>query len=106
MAAPGSIEEKDYEAAFDRLAGVWNSAAGIAQKAGIRLNWEFEPGFAFNFNKAGFSWGQPCKDAEEGRLAGPGGAVNGQQAFLLPLKFDVQPLGTPGRVEHFGSPDG
>ncbi len=40
--------EEDYEAAFDRLAGVWNSAAGIAQKAGIRLNWEFEPGFAFN----------------------------------------------------------
>jgi sugar phosphate isomerase/epimerase len=48
IAAPGSIEEKDYQAAFDRLADVWSSAAGIAQKAGIRLNWEFEPGFAFN----------------------------------------------------------
>jgi sugar phosphate isomerase/epimerase len=48
IAAPGSIVEKDYQAAFDRLAEVWNAAAGIAQKAGIRLVWEFEPGFAFN----------------------------------------------------------
>ncbi len=48
IAAPGSIEEKDYQAAFNRLADVWRAAAGIAQKAGIRLNWEFEPGFAFN----------------------------------------------------------
>ena len=48
IAAPGSIEEKDYDAAFNRLAEVWRSAAGIAQKAGIRMVWEFEPGFAFN----------------------------------------------------------
>ncbi len=48
LAAPGSIDEKDYQAAFDRLAGVWRDAAGIAQEAGIRLCWEFEPGFVFN----------------------------------------------------------
>ena len=36
------------QASFDRLAGVWREAAGIAQDAGIRLVWEFEPGFAFN----------------------------------------------------------
>jgi sugar phosphate isomerase/epimerase len=48
IAAPGSIEEKDYQASFDRLADIWNAAAGIAQDAGIRLVWEFEPGFAFN----------------------------------------------------------
>jgi sugar phosphate isomerase/epimerase len=48
IAAPGSIEENDYQAAFERLAAVWRGAAGIAQKAGIRLVWEFEPGFAFN----------------------------------------------------------
>jgi sugar phosphate isomerase/epimerase len=48
IAAPGSIEERDYRASFDRLADVWNGAAGIAQQAGIRLVWEFEPGFAFN----------------------------------------------------------
>jgi sugar phosphate isomerase/epimerase len=48
MAAPGSIEDKDYQASFDRLAGVWREAAGIAQDAGMRLVWEFEPGFVFN----------------------------------------------------------
>jgi sugar phosphate isomerase/epimerase len=48
IAAPGSIEEKDYQASFDRLADIWNAAAGIAQDAGIRVVWEFEPGFAFN----------------------------------------------------------
>jgi len=48
VAGPGSIPEHDYPAAFDRLAGVWHEAAGIAQDAGIRLVWEFEPGFAFN----------------------------------------------------------
>lgn len=48
VAAPGSIPDGDYQAAFDRLADVWREAAGIAQDAGIRLVWEFEPGFAFN----------------------------------------------------------
>jgi sugar phosphate isomerase/epimerase len=48
IAAPGSIEDADYRAAFDRLADVGRDAAGIAQQAGIRLVWEFEPGFAFN----------------------------------------------------------
>ncbi len=48
IAAPGSIEDRDYQAAFDRLADVWRDAAGIAQQGGIRMVWEFEPGFAFN----------------------------------------------------------
>jgi len=48
VAAPGSIEDPDYRAAFDRLADVWQDAAAIAQQAGIRMVWEFEPGFAFN----------------------------------------------------------
>jgi sugar phosphate isomerase/epimerase len=48
IAAPGSLEDDDYQAAFQRLAYVWRDAAEIAQKAGIRMVWEFEPGFAFN----------------------------------------------------------
>jgi sugar phosphate isomerase/epimerase len=48
IAAPGSIEETGYRAAFDRLADVWRDAAGIAQQGHVRMVWEFEPGFAFN----------------------------------------------------------
>jgi sugar phosphate isomerase/epimerase len=48
VAAPGSIADKEYKASFDRLSDVWREAAAIAQKAGIRMVWEFEPGFAFN----------------------------------------------------------
>lgn len=48
VAGPGSIPDNEYQGAFERLADVWNEAAGIAEKAGIRLAWEFEPGFVFN----------------------------------------------------------
>jgi len=48
VAAPGSIEDRDYRAAFDRMAEVWRDAAAIAQSGGIRMVWEFEPGFSFN----------------------------------------------------------
>ncbi|HWR52386.1 MAG TPA: sugar phosphate isomerase/epimerase family protein [Bryobacteraceae bacterium] len=44
----GPFSLTDYDAAFARVAGVWHEAAGIAQDAGIRLVWEFEPGFAYN----------------------------------------------------------
>lgn len=47
-AAPGSIPDNEYKPAFGRLANVWRDAAAIAEKYGIRLVWEFEPGFAFN----------------------------------------------------------
>ena len=48
IAAPGSIGEADYKPAFARLADVWHKSADVAQQAGIRLVWEFEPGFVFN----------------------------------------------------------
>jgi sugar phosphate isomerase/epimerase len=48
VAAPGSLSDGDYEAAFRRLGMVWNEAAAIAEKYGIRMVWEFEPGFIFN----------------------------------------------------------
>lgn len=48
VAAPGSIEEHDYVAAFHRLADVWRQSAALAWQAGVRVVWEFEPGFAFN----------------------------------------------------------
>src|SRR5262249_30418274 len=48
IAAPGSIDDREYNACFDRLAALWRESAEIAQAAGIRMVWEFEPGFAFN----------------------------------------------------------
>lgn len=48
VAAPGSISDDTYNAAFKRLALVWNEAAAIAEKYGVRMVWEFEPGFIFN----------------------------------------------------------
>ncbi len=47
-AAPGSIPDDDYDKAFHRVAGLWAKGAELAQSAGVRLVWEFEPGFAFN----------------------------------------------------------
>ena len=44
VAAPGSVDD----AAFHRVAELWHEAAGIAQQNGVRMVWEFEPGFAFN----------------------------------------------------------
>jgi sugar phosphate isomerase/epimerase len=47
-AAPGCLSGAQYEAAFSRLADLWREAAELAQPAGVRLVWEFEPGFIFN----------------------------------------------------------
>lgn len=48
IAAPDAIADHEYQAAMDRLATTWNEAAEIASKLGVRMVWEFEPGFAFN----------------------------------------------------------
>jgi sugar phosphate isomerase/epimerase len=46
--APGSLDEREYQEAFHRVAGTWREAAALASQAGIRVAWEFEPGFVFN----------------------------------------------------------
>jgi sugar phosphate isomerase/epimerase len=48
IAAPGSLAEDEYTACFERVAGIWQQAAEIARPAGVRVVWEFEPGFVFN----------------------------------------------------------
>jgi sugar phosphate isomerase/epimerase len=48
VAAPGSIDEKEYEEDFHRIARLWSEGAALAGDVGVRLVWEFEPGFAFN----------------------------------------------------------
>lgn len=42
---PGGM---DYETCFKKVAAVWNKAADICAKDGVKLVWEFEPGFLFN----------------------------------------------------------
>lgn len=42
---PGGM---DYETCFDKVASVWYKAAEVCAKKGIKLIWEFEPGFLFN----------------------------------------------------------
>jgi sugar phosphate isomerase/epimerase len=48
VSAPGSVEDSDYRSSFDRVAATWHDAASIAGDSGIRMAWEFEPGFIFN----------------------------------------------------------
>jgi sugar phosphate isomerase/epimerase len=48
VAAPGSVSDREYQATFDRLAALWRKAAQIAEDHGVRMVWEFEPGFLFN----------------------------------------------------------
>lgn len=48
VSAPGSIPEQDYTSTFERLADLWREAATMAAGAGVKVIWEFEPGFAFN----------------------------------------------------------
>lgn len=48
VAVPGSVADRDYQAAFDRLADTWMDAAEIAARSKVRLVWEFEPGRLFN----------------------------------------------------------
>jgi sugar phosphate isomerase/epimerase len=38
----------EYESAKGRVVDVFNTAAQKAQEAGVKLHWEFEPGFIFN----------------------------------------------------------
>lgn len=38
----------DYDLALERVTSTWKECAKIAADAGVRVVWEFEPGFAFN----------------------------------------------------------
>jgi sugar phosphate isomerase/epimerase len=38
----------EYQGAFQRLPEIFHDAAGLAGSAGVRVVWEFEPGFVFN----------------------------------------------------------
>ncbi len=48
ISPPDELPEDEYKLRFDRLADTWNAAAQRCQEAGVRLVWEFEPGFWLN----------------------------------------------------------
>ena len=45
---PTVFEHVDYQTALGRLARTWQTCCRIAADRGLRVSWEFEPGFAFN----------------------------------------------------------
>lgn len=42
---PGGM---DYETCFSKIADLWSESAEVCGKRGVKLIWEFEPGFLFN----------------------------------------------------------
>ncbi len=48
VAAPGSIPDESLPAAMDAVAECWRDASSMAAALGLRVVWEFEPGFLFN----------------------------------------------------------
>ena len=48
VAAPGMLTGAELESAMGRLSAIWNQASALAEDVGVRLVWEFEPGFVFN----------------------------------------------------------
>ena len=48
VSPPVALSENEYNDNFARLAKTWNAAAAEAERAGVLLVWEFEPGFWLN----------------------------------------------------------
>lgn len=45
---PTILDEVDYDTALQRVVTTWKRCAEEAADCGVRVTWEFEPGFAFN----------------------------------------------------------
>jgi sugar phosphate isomerase/epimerase len=80
--APGSVEEHDYYPALSRVADLWREGAEECKKAGVRLVWEFEPGYLFNkysevialHDRVGHPWFQLLFDTSHAYMSGVIGA--------------------------------
>ena len=48
VSPPSVLSEDEYEERFSRLSSTWNKASSEAEKSGILVVWEFEPGFWLN----------------------------------------------------------
>jgi len=48
ISPPVEWDDHTYRTRFDQLANTWRDAAEICQRVGVKLVWEFEPGFWLN----------------------------------------------------------
>lgn len=48
VAPPVAYDPDTYQRRFDHLCGTWQQAASMCRDAGVKLVWEFEPGFWLN----------------------------------------------------------
>ncbi|OXS54491.1 hypothetical protein B1A99_26440 [Cohnella sp. CIP 111063] len=48
VSPPAELAAAEYEARFARLADTWRASAELAAARGVRIVWEFEPGFWLN----------------------------------------------------------
>lgn len=48
ISPPEELNKQAYDARFSRLAKTWSQAAETCKQAGVKLVWEFEPGFWLN----------------------------------------------------------
>ncbi|WP_053376281.1 sugar phosphate isomerase/epimerase family protein [Paenibacillus sp. FJAT-27812] len=48
VSPPEALTEAEYEERFSRLVSTWRASAELASEKGLRIVWEFEPGFWLN----------------------------------------------------------
>ncbi len=48
ISPPDFHDKAEYDLRFNRLAKTWHEAAAVCERAGVKLVWEFEPGFWLN----------------------------------------------------------
>ncbi len=48
ISPPIELDANEYRLRFDRLAKTWHQAADVCHRVGVKLVWEFEPGFWLN----------------------------------------------------------
>ncbi len=48
ISPPNALSAEEYKIRFERLANTWHQAAALCAASGVKLVWEFEPGFWLN----------------------------------------------------------
>jgi sugar phosphate isomerase/epimerase len=48
VSSPDGVPGVDHKIARNRIVSLWRTCSGMAQEQGVKVVWEFEPGFLFN----------------------------------------------------------